>query len=603
MTEIERIHDEVFECLWGKYFEEKKKGNNFFFTTRRRFLSGRERFWFLGTNDYLAVSFWTGSDYMNKTSKIYFEIRPDGMINLYIVGKSDEEKRPLLEALALSIFDMHSLGNGIWRKTYTIQHGGQYIEFLMDFLNTDKALIDQYLLDHLDEFNSSSFLSKSKIDGPNDSGPLSDDDTLNEPFIRQLSRQEFYKMIAGILYKKFSTEDVFFNEHLYLSSGRHFTLKSLYVRDFKGIDKIDLRNIPVDAKWIVLTGENGYGKTSVLQSIAIGLYGNNDGSYKLLPDESFVMVEGKCLNLNFFNSSFGYEVYREYFTVFEGHFAVYGATRLNTAGEFSTTTYNLFYPNGSLVNIENELKEAHAYQPAKFELLKYAFCRLIPDLKDIRIDASGGKPIVKYLEQDKEGNSYNEVAFEHLAAGFRNIIAVVGDIITRLSPKGELVSLVSFSYMRGIVIIDEIELHLHPRYQKDLPQALTELFPNIQFIVSTHSPIPLLGMPKETVLLNVKRNKEDGVTVERIEIDNIETLNPNIILTSPIFGFSGIFSNALTDMSKLKTEDTWQDAKKDEKLDKDLLSLYRARTGLEQIRKPGKRDYLAGGEEMYKLSE
>src|SRR5262249_52894941 len=148
---------------------------------------------------------------------------------------------------------------------------------------------------------------------------------------------------------------------------------------------------------------------------------------------------------------------------------------------------------------------------------KDTFCKLIPDLQDIVVESAQGKPTIKYIEKDPEGKPYQEVIFEELAAGFRNIIAVVGDIITRFSiDRNEITSL---SELKGIVIIDEIELHLHPKYQKSFPQALSALFPNIQFIVSTHSPIVLLGVPKETALLKVFRNKESGITVERLDVD------------------------------------------------------------------------------------
>lgn len=53
------------------------------------------------------------------------------------------------------------------------------------------------------------------------------------------------------------------------------------------------------------------------------------------------------------------------------------------------------------------------------------------------------------------------------------------------------------SNIKGIVVIDEIELHLHPSMQADVLPKLIELFPKVQFIITTHSPIFLLGMDKE----------------------------------------------------------------------------------------------------------
>lgn len=52
------------------------------------------------------------------------------------------------------------------------------------------------------------------------------------------------------------------------------------------------------------------------------------------------------------------------------------------------------------------------------------------------------------------------------------------------------------SNIKGIVVIDEIELHLHPSMQADVLPKLIELFPKVQFIITTHSPLFLLGMDK-----------------------------------------------------------------------------------------------------------
>jgi predicted ATP-binding protein involved in virulence len=53
----------------------------------------------------------------------------------------------------------------------------------------------------------------------------------------------------------------------------------------------------------------------------------------------------------------------------------------------------------------------------------------------------------------------------------------------------------------GIVLIDEIDLHLHPQWQRRVLPALTKTFPNCQFIVTTHSPQVLSEVPKESVFI------------------------------------------------------------------------------------------------------
>lgn len=74
----------------------------------------------------------------------------------------------------------------------------------------------------------------------------------------------------------------------------------------------------------------------------------------------------------------------------------------------------------------------------------------------------------------------------------------------------------------AVVIIDEIDLHLHPKWQRSLLYDLSEFFPNTQFIVSTHS--PLIVQSIEGINLYVlKRDKEtNGIIAERKENTNWE---------------------------------------------------------------------------------
>ena len=75
-----------------------------------------------------------------------------------------------------------------------------------------------------------------------------------------------------------------------------------------------------------------------------------------------------------------------------------------------------------------------------------------------------------------------------------------------------------------------------------MPSLLSSIFPKVQFICSIHSPIPLLGALENSVILNINRTSEEGITIERIDqLFEFDKLNPNIILTSPIFGFKDIF--------------------------------------------------------------
>ncbi|MEA5404746.1 AAA family ATPase [Arcicella sp. DC2W] len=117
--------------------------------------------------------------------------------------------------------------------------------------------------------------------------------------------------------------------------------------------------------------------------------------------------------------------------------------------------------------------------------------------------------------------------------------------------------------------MDEFELHLHPKYQKRFVEKLTELFPKIQFIVSTHSPIPLLGAPPNSVIINVSRTKEEGIKAELLDID-FSVLTPNTILSSPIFGFQDLIPDSKSNDKMIRTEDTYKEVLFHDQLDKQI---------------------------------
>jgi hypothetical protein len=116
------------------------------------------------------------------------------------------------------------------------------------------------------------------------------------------------------------------------------------------------------------------------------------------------------------------------------------------------------------------------------------------------------------------------------------------------------------SELCGIVLIDEIDIHLHPNWQRKLPELLDEYFPLIQFIITTHSPIPLLGAPESSRIFVVKRISKLGVTAERLDNKiRFENLLPNSLLTSPIFDLSEIIPDNNRNLTQLRTEDTYQE--------------------------------------------
>jgi predicted ATP-binding protein involved in virulence len=95
--------------------------------------------------------------------------------------------------------------------------------------------------------------------------------------------------------------------------------------------------------------------------------------------------------------------------------------------------------------------------------------------------------------------AHGTLRLRDLSDGIRGMIALVGDIAyraTRLNPH------LQFSAARespGIILIDEIDLHLHPEWQQGVVNDLAKTFPNMQFIVTTHSPDVVSSVSRECV--------------------------------------------------------------------------------------------------------
>ncbi|MCM1048350.1 MAG: ATP-binding protein [Clostridiales bacterium] len=110
------------------------------------------------------------------------------------------------------------------------------------------------------------------------------------------------------------------------------------------------------------------------------------------------------------------------------------------------------------------------------------------------------------LEYDYKGYDFkihesgrNPFGLEELSDGYSSVIQIVSDLILRMDKNWLLGDKISQYDIEGIVLIDEIETHLHIALQKKIMPFLTEFFPRIQFIVTTHSPYILNSLSNAKV--------------------------------------------------------------------------------------------------------
>jgi predicted ATP-binding protein involved in virulence len=86
-------------------------------------------------------------------------------------------------------------------------------------------------------------------------------------------------------------------------------------------------------------------------------------------------------------------------------------------------------------------------------------------------------------------------SFSNLSDGFRNMVAMVADIAVRCATLNPHLAADAALQTPGIVLIDEIDLHLHPRWQRRVVGDLLKAFPKIQFVATTHSPFIIQSLP------------------------------------------------------------------------------------------------------------
>ena len=114
-----------------------------------------------------------------------------------------------------------------------------------------------------------------------------------------------------------------------------------------------------------------------------------------------------------------------------------------------------------------------------------------------------------------------------LSSGYSAIIKIIGDLIIRMEAVGHR----SFK-VPGLVIIDEVDVHLHVSLQKKVMPLLTGVFPNIQFIVSTHSPFVITSLPNAVVydlemrkhMIDLSAYSYEGIIENYFELDLYSSL-------------------------------------------------------------------------------
>ena len=131
---------------------------------------------------------------------------------------------------------------------------------------------------------------------------------------------------------------------------------------------------------------------------------------------------------------------------------------------------------------------------------------------------------VYYSEQDKQRM---RIPLNQLSDGYKGMISLVADIAYRMATLNPQLGTEVLSKGDGVVLIDEVDLHLHPAWQQKVIDNLMNIFPKVQFIVSTHAPA-IIGSVK-TDKLRILRNKEVCMTANQVYGKDVNSVMKEIM--------------------------------------------------------------------------
>lgn len=305
-------------------------------------------------------------------------------------------------------------------------------------------------------------------------------------------------------------------------------ISSIHIHDVYHLKDLKIEFDPKKTPHLLLTGRNGSGKTVLLRAIAEILNGfttkmvKPEDQIRHEIDSGAMMSVEQILKLKYLDSSFDLKSMKQDLELFYRRIrldisarAVYSAKR---EGNFVFA----YYPARRTPNFEEPQSPTKPDIQTKAVLGDRVTSQFLNFLSDLKIQGAlaqnegqeddanhikewfeNFKEILRRIFQDDKLElefDYRNYAFHivsegkrfkftELSDGFAAILDIVADLILKMQREGESVSQ---SFLKeGIVLIDEVETHLHLSLQKEVMPFLTTLFPNVQFIVTTHSPFVL----------------------------------------------------------------------------------------------------------------
>ena len=565
MASIKEKHKEIFDFLMEKH----RQNPELRFLVRRINKGGKldKGFWFYGSDTYLDVSFW--DVWENHTSvSMGFRVFSNGISELFFKGKDNENKARIFDKLANTLggFKQGTQNNNTSKakkgdntsQWYKRLEGDNYLKNLEDFIAFDLPVINSILKREDKDGNLFPFITDEKF----------------EVSLARIKNWQF------INYLGIPTKEV---EEVNLPNVIKESVKLLALR-IENIKRFSSAYISLDSPIVCFYGKNGTGKTTLLRSIAVAIAGEDnigtfnsdltpllkiknidkdevhytenakieltytvDNSTKDAPNYNSILMTYKAINkrLTIKNNaidSLTKNVNPQAFKLNKQEDDIFKTLMIGFAqqGKDEQDKGKKHVPSPNINDLEYLIYDI---SDSRFqEFITWVGDKLSPEkvgsfaerqenreqinaIFSIINEVTGDEMILSAESTTsliKNKSNPNGISLSLMSQGYQNVVGWVGFFIKRLweVAKVKLFADEDFMQMPAICLIDEIDTYLHPEWQYRILSVLSNRFPNVQFIVTSHSPFVLSSIPQEKILL-YELIEENGEIVIKEETKNL----------------------------------------------------------------------------------
>jgi len=360
-------------------------------------------------------------------------------------------------------------------------------------------------------------------------------------------------------------------------------LKRLALQNIRSIEQLEL-SFDTDEgrvrKWTLVLGQNGAGKSTILRSVALVTAGSEALPELLERPDDWIRIgsetcsiaadlvtadrEERHIALSWTRGQSIRDIFdrnretldqldaalshahRNYFTV------GYGTSR-RLPGIRSSGPLREVYSHPRAARVATLFSNDAVLNPLDTWAMDLDYRRSHAGIDIIRNALSDFLPGIKLLRIDKEKRELlfetpdGEVTLDQLSDGYQNVAGWCGDLLYRITETYQ-----DYKHplkARGLLLIDEIDLHLHPLWQRRLRQFLDEKMPNFQILATTHSPLTAQEAGEGELYFLRRPQPSAAVELEHY-LGAPNKLFTHQVLMSEAFGLDSVNSKQVEDMRK-----------------------------------------------------